>query len=132
MKKSQRNVSEKAKGRRRVVGRNARSLKEEKIKATRIFAPVKKEEHKKKKINEDEDEVVEEDEDEQQKTTKKRKNATVVATGERCSPLLHKFPPDGTAVPGPSASLYLFQFQKREEELERQMKEEKEKKKLGE
>ena len=42
-------------------------LKEEKIKATRIFAPVrvKKEEHKKKKIDEDEDEVVEEDEDEQ-------------------------------------------------------------------
>ena len=132
MKKSQRNVSEKAKGRRRVVGRNARSLKEEKIKATRIFAPVKKEEHKKKKINEDEDEVVEEDEDEQQKTTKKRKNATVVATGGRRSPLLHKFPPDGTAVPGPSALWYLFQFQKREEELERQMKEEKEKKKLGE
>ncbi len=134
MKKSQRNVSEKAKGRRRVVGRNARSLKEEKIKATRIFAPVrvKKEEHKKKKIDEDEDEVVEEDEDEQQKTTKKRKKATVVATGGRRSPLLHKFPPDGTAVPGPSASWYLFQFQKREEEFERQMKEEKEKKKLGE
>ena len=122
MKKSQRNVSEKAKGRRRVVGRNARSLKEEKI--TRIFAPrVQKEE--------DEDEVVEEDEDEQQKTTKERKKATVVATGGRRSPLLHKFPPDGTAVPGPSASWYLFQFQKREEELKRQMKEEKEKKKLG-
>ncbi len=65
--------------------------------------------------------VVEEDEDEQQKTTKKRKKATVVATGGRRSPLLHKFPPDGTAVPGPSASWYLFQFQKREEELERQM-----------
>ncbi|QOR60702.1 hypothetical protein [Bathycoccus sp. RCC716 virus 3] len=55
-------------------------------------------------------------------------NDTVVATGGRRSPLLHKFPPDGTAVPGPSASWYLFQFQKREEELERQMKEEKEKK----
>lgn len=123
MKKSQRNASEKGKGRRRGVGRNAKSLKEEKI--TRIFAPrVQKEE--------DEDEVVEEDEDEQQKTTKERKKATVVATGGRRSPLLHKFPPDGTAVPGPSASWYLFQFQKREEELKRQMKEEKEKKKLGE
>ena len=131
MKKSQRNASEKGKGRRRGVGRNAKSLKEEKI--TRIFAPVRiqKEEHKKKKIDdEDEDEVVEEDEDEQQKTTKERKKATVVATGGRRSPLLHKFPPDGTAVPGPSASWYLFQFQKREEELKRQMKEEKEKKKL--
>ena len=84
MKKSQRNASEKGKGRRRGVGRNAKSLKEEKI--TRIFAPfrVQKEvEHKKKKIDdEDEDEVVEEDEDEQQKTTKERKKATVVATGE--------------------------------------------------
>ena len=120
MKKSQRNASEKGKGRRRGVGRNAKSLKEEK---TRIFAPVRVE---------DEDEVVEEDEDEQQKTTKERKKATVVATGGRRSPLLHKFPPDGTAVPGPSASWYLFQFQKREEELKRQMKEEKEKKKLGE
>jgi len=133
MKKSQRNASEKGKGRRRGV-RNAKSLKEEKI--TRIFAPVrvqKEVEHKKKKIDdEDEDEVVEEDEDEQQKTTKERKKATVVATGGRRSPLLHKFPPDGTAVPGPSASWYLFQFQKREEELKRQMKEEKEKKKLGE
>ena len=102
-------------------------MKEEKI--TRIFAPVrvqKEVEHKKKKIDdEDEDEVVEEDEDEQQKTTKERKKATVVATGGRRSPLLHKFPPDGTAVPGPSASWYLFQFQKREEELKRQMKEEK-------
>ena len=126
MKKSQRNASEKGKGRRRGVGRNAKSLKEEKI--TRIFAPVQKE--KKKIDDEDEDEVVEEDEDEQQKTTKERKKATVVATGGRRSPLLHKFPPDGTAVPGPSASWYLFQFQKREEELKRQMKEEKEKKKL--
>ena len=114
MKKSQRNASEKGKGRRRGVGRNAKSLKEEKI--TRIFAPVRVE---------DEDEVVEEDEDEQQKTTKELKKATVVATGGRRSPLLHKFPPDGTAVPGPSASWYLFQFQKREEELKRQMKEEK-------
>ena len=122
MKKSQRNASEKGKGRRRGVGRNAKSLKEEKI--TRIFAPVR--------VQKDEDEVVEEDEDEQQKTTKERKKATVVATGGRRSPLLHKFPPDGTAVPGPSASWYLFQFQKREEEFERQMKEEKEKKKLGE
>ena len=122
MKKSQRNASEKGKGRRRGVGRNAKSLKEEKI--TRIFAPVR--------VQKDEDEVVEEDEDEQQKTTKERKKATVVATGGRRSPLLHKFPPDGTAVPGPSASWYLFQFQKREEELKRQMKEEKEKKKLGE
>ena len=106
-------------------------MKEEKI--TRIFAPVRvqQKEHKKKKID-DEDEVVEEDEDEQQKTTKERKKATVVATGGRRSPLLHKFPPDGTAVPGPSASWYLFQFQKREEELKRQMKGEKEKKKLGE
>ena len=121
MKKSQRNASEKGKGRRRGVGRNAKSLKEEEI--TRIFAPVRVE---------DEDEVVEEDEDEQQKTTKERKKATVVATGGRRSPLLHKFPPDGTAVPGPSASWYLFQFQKREEELKRQMKEEKEKKQLGE
>ena len=121
MKKSQRNASEKGKGRRRGVGRNAKSLKEEK---TRIFAPVR--------VQKDEDEVVEEDEDEQQKTTKERKKATVVATGGRRSPLLHKFPPDGTAVPGPSASWYLFQFQKREEELKRQMKEEKEKKKLGE
>ena len=118
MKKSQRNASEKGKGRRRGVGRNAKSLKEEKI--TRIFAPVR--------VQKDEDEVVEEDEDEQQKTTKERKKATVVATGGRRSPLLHKFPPDGTAVPGPSASWYLFQFQKREEELKRQMKEEKEKK----
>ena len=122
MKKSQRNASEKGKGRRRGVGRNAKSLKEEKI--TRIFAPVR--------VQKDEDEVVEEDEDEQQKTTKERKKATVVATGGRRSPLLHKFPPDGTAVPGPSASWYLFQFQKREEELKRQMKEEKEKKQLGE
>ena len=92
-----------------------------------IFAPVVKEEHKMNRTEDDINDDINDDDEvdkyEQQKAARQRNKA---ATGNRVSSSLHEhFPPDGTAVPGPSASWYLFQFQKREEEFERQIEEEK-------
>jgi hypothetical protein len=93
-----------------------------------IFTPVVKEEHKMNRTEDDINDDINDDDEvdkyEQQKAARQRNKA---ATGNKISSSLHEqFPPDGTAVPGPSASWYLFQFQKREEEFERQIEEEKE------
>jgi len=82
-----------------------------------IFAPVVKEEHKMNRTEDDINDDINDDDEvdkyEQQKAARQRRRNMTAP------------PPDGTAVPGPSASFYLFQFQKREEEFERQIEEEK-------
>ena len=82
-----------------------------------IFAPVVKEEHKMNRTEDDINDDINDDDEvdkyEQQKAARQRQRNMTAP------------PPDGTAVPGPSASFYLFQFQKREEEFERQIEEEK-------
>ena len=59
---------------------------------------MKKEEHR----------TTEDDTDDDEGDKREHKKAVITS--------FHQFPPDGTAIPGPSASWYLFQFQKREEE----------------
>lgn len=57
----------------------------------------------------------------QKTSARERNNNTVVDAGNTVSPSssFPRFPPDGTAVPGPSASWFLFQLQKREKEEEK-------------
>ena len=83
---------------------------------------MKKEEHK--RTDDDTDDDDEGDKREQQQKTSARErnnNNEVINAGNTVSPssFHHQFLPDGTAVPGPSASWYLFQFQKKRGERER-------------
>ena len=81
---------------------------------------VKKEEHRRTDDDTNDDDEGDKRE-QQQKTSATERNNKVIDTGNTVSPSssFPQFPPDGTAVPGPSTSWYLFQLQKREKEEEK-------------
>jgi hypothetical protein len=81
---------------------------------------VKKEEHRRTDDDTNDDDEGDKRE-QQQKASATERNNKVIDTGNTVSPSssFPQFPPDGTAVPGPSASWYLFQLQKREKEEEK-------------
>lgn len=83
---------------------------------------VKKEEHKRTEDDTNDDDEGDKRE-QQQKASARERNNKVINAGNTVSPSssFPQFPPDGTAVPGPSASWYLFQFQKREKEEEKRI-----------
>ena len=86
---------------------------------------VKKEEHGSTDddTNDDDDEGNKREQHQKTSATE-RNNNKVVDAGNTVSPSssFPRFPPDGTAVPGPSASWFLFQLQKREKERGREKK----------
>ena len=82
---------------------------------------VKKEEHKRTDDDTNDDDEGDKREQQQKTSARERNNNEVINAGNTVSPssFHHQFLPDGTAVPGPSASWYLFQLQKREKEEEK-------------
>lgn len=86
---------------------------------------VKKEEHGSTDDDTNDDDDEGNKREQHQKTSaRERNNNKVVDAGNTVSPSssFPRFPPDGTAVPGPSASWFLFQLQKREKERGREKK----------